>query len=457
MTVVVGIDLGSETVRVAALVDDRPVPVSAFPAVLATAGARVEVGRAAAALPEAQRHVSGTAAEQLAWLVRAAVLAVEEAHGPVLGAVFAVPPQAGAVERRAVRDAASIAGIPVTRLVTTPVAIALSLPSAPDGRWLVCDAGAGAFSATVIDRSGGAVDRLATVADASLGGRALGHVVAEHLARSLPQPAAAADDPALVAAAAALREHLGNAAGAEAALAAIIDGAPHLRGLRPPRRDELELWMAPRIRKVDDSCARALAAAGIGASELGEVILAGGGARLSALARRLGQVMARPPRLPADPGFAAAIGASRVARMFLAEPAALVVDVVPNTLALAHGGEPLPLVAAGAVLPTRESRVLTTRDDNEPAMEVELWEQGPAPRALGRWRLGDLPEAPAGDVVAICNVTVDADGIPRLTASELVSGAALLVTPVGMLESDGGLDAETVAARRAAVSEWRPA
>ncbi|MBZ0237157.1 MAG: hypothetical protein K8M05_32810, partial [Deltaproteobacteria bacterium] len=68
-----------------------------------------------------------------------------------------------------------------------------------------------------------------------------------------------------------------------------------------------------------------------------------------------------------------------------------------------------------------------------------------------------VTQAPAGDVVAICNVTVDADGIPRLTASELVSGAALLVTPVGMLESDGGLDAETVAARRAAVSEWRPA
>lgn len=456
MTVVIGLDLGSETVRVAALVDDRPVPVSAFPAVLATAGARVEVGRAAAALPEVQRQVAGTSAERLAWLVRAAVLAVEEAHGPVLGAVFVVPPRLGAVERRALRDAGSIAGIPLTRLVSTPVAIALSLPSAPDGRWLVCDAGAGSLSVSVIDRSNGAVDRLATAEDPNLGGRALGRLIAEHLARAVSPPADV-DDPALVAAAAALREHLGNAAGAEASLAAIVDGAPQLKGLRPPRRDELELWMAPRIRKADDACTRALTTAGIAATELSEVVLAGGGARSSLLARRLGQVMARPPRLPADPGFAAAIGAARVARMFVAEPAALIVDVVPNTLALAYGGEPTPLVPAGSVLPTREARVLTTRDDDEVAIEVELWEQMPAARALGRWRLGDLPAAPAGDVVALCNVTVDADGIPRLTASELVSGAALLVTPVGMLDSDGGLDPETVAARRAAVTEWRPA
>jgi molecular chaperone DnaK (HSP70) len=278
VTVVIGIDIGSETVRVAALVEDRPVPVSAFPAVLATAGERVEVGRAAAALPEAQRTVVGSSAERLAWLVRAAVLAVEETHGPVMGAVFAVPPSLGVVERRALRDAASIAGLPMTRLVSSPVAIALSLPSAPDGRWLVCDAGAAALTATVIDRSGGAVDRLASAEDVTLGGRALARIVAEHLARTI-DPAPDAADPALVAAAVALREHLGNAAGAEAALAAIVDGAPHLAGLRPPRRDELELWMAPKVRKVDDVCMRALAASNVTGAELGEVILAGGGAR----------------------------------------------------------------------------------------------------------------------------------------------------------------------------------
>jgi molecular chaperone DnaK (HSP70) len=109
-------------------------------------------------------------------------------------------------------------------------------------------------------------------------------------------------------------------------------------------------------------------------------------------------------------------------------------------------------VAAGAVLPTRESRVIATQRKNETSLEVELWEQTTPARPLGRWRLRDLPAAPAGDALAICNVTVDADGIPRLAATELVSGAA--ITTVAL--DDPGLDAATIDACRAAIAEWRP-
>lgn len=456
MSVAIGLDLGSETVRVAALVEDRPVPVSAFPAVIATDGDRVRVGRAALALADAPRTVEGAPAERLAWLIRAAVHAVEEAHGGVLGAVIAVSPDLGVVERRALRDAAAIAQVPAVRLVSSPVATALSLPAAPDGRWLVCEAGAGAFTASVVDRALGAIDRLTTASEPSLGGRALDQLIAEQLARAI-DPTATTADPVLVTAAAALKEHIGNAAAAEAALSGVLAGADErLRGLRPPRRDELELWMAPRVRRVDEVCARALTAAGVAASDLSEVVLAGGGARLALLARRLGQVLVRPPRVPADAGFATALGAARMARLFVAEPSALVVDVVRHGLSLACGGEPVPLVASGAVLPTRESRAIATRDDNEVALEIELWEQAAPPRVLGRWRVGELPEAPAGDAVALCNITVDADGLPRLSASELVSGAALALTPIAVPDADTGLDVERIAARRALVAEWRP-
>ncbi len=457
MTVTLGLDLGHDTVRVAALIADRPVPVTAFPSRVGRDGDRVVVGRAAAALPPDAAPVTGSMAEQLAWKVRAALLAVETAHGPVFGAGIAVPPEFGAVERRAVRDAAAIAGLPAARLVAAPVAVALSLPSAPDGRWLVCDAGAAAFTVTVVDRAGGAVDRLASAVEPGLGGHALDRIIAEHLARGLDLAADGALSPMLLAVAKVLKEHLGNAAAAEAALAAALEGAePPLRGFRPPRRDELELWMTPRVRAVDEVCTRALAAAGVASTELSEVVLAGGGARLLILGRRLGQVMARPPRLPADPGFAAALGAARLARMFVAEPTAVVVDVVPHALALGAGAEPTLLVPAGAVLPTREARLIATRSDDEVAIEVELWEQTAPPRPLGRWRLGDLPTAPAGDAFALCNVTVDVDGVPRVTATELVSGAALVATPMAAPGIEAGLDADAIAARRAAMAEWIP-
>jgi molecular chaperone DnaK (HSP70) len=456
VTVAIGLDLGYETVRVAALVDDRPVAVTAFPAALGLDGDRVRVGRAALALPAEQRTIPGTAAERWAWQMRAAVLAVEAEHGPVLGAVLAVAPELGAAERRALRDAAAIAGIPALRLVAAPVAIALGLPSAPDGRWLVCDAGAAAFTATVVDRAAGAVERLATVTDPTLGGRALDAVVAEHLARALELPAGP-PPPLLIAAAAALKQQVGNAAAAEAALVSLLEGADAaLRALRPPRRDELELWMAPRVRKVDEACLRALTAAGCASSDISEVVVAGGGARIAALNRRLGQVMVRPPRLPADPGFAAALGAARMARLFVAEPAALVIDVLQSALALAIDGEPEPLIEAGAVLPSREARVIPTRTDDQTSIDVELWEQREPPRPIGRWRLADLPPAPAGDTLALCSVTVDADGVPRVSATELVSGAVVAVTAVSDASVEGGLDVATIAACRTAIAEWQP-
>lgn len=452
MTVAIGIDLGRDVVRVSALVDDRPVNVVSFPAVAGQDGGRVVVGRQAQALPPERRKVAGMPAERLAWLVRTAVLAAEVEHGPVIGAVMTVPPDAGAIERRALRDAAAIAGIPAARLIAAPIAITMALPSAPDGRWLVCDAGAGGFSASVIDRAGGALDRLSTAGDADLGGRGLDHAIAEHLARAIDQTPGGPAWPWLLAAAAALKEQLGHPAAAEAALAAALEGAPsETRTLRPPRRDELELWISPRVRRADDVCVRALAAAGLMAGELSEVVLAGGGARSMALQRRLGQVLARPPRLPADAPFAGATGAARLARLFVTEPAALVIDGVPYTLAL--GGHDLtPLVAAAAALPTRESRVIATTLPNQTALELELWEQTTPARPVGRWRVRDLPPASAGDALALCSVTVDADGVPRLDATELVSGLPLTIQVL----DDLGLDPPTLAACRETVAEWRP-
>lgn len=452
--VVIGLDLGRDLVRVVALVDERPVSVTAFPAVVGLGdGDQVVVGRAAAALPATRRVVPGTPAERLAWLVRAAVLAVEAEHGAVVGAAIAVAPDTGALERRALRDAAAIAGLPALRLISTPVAITMALPSAPDGRWLVCDAGAGALSVSVIDRAGDALDRLSTAVEPELGGHALDRAIAEHLARASGKPSDGPAWPWMLAAAGALKENLGNAAATEAALVEALAGAPGpLRGLRAPRRDELELWLSPRIRRLDDVCARALGDAGLMSGDISEVVLAGGGARLAGFARRLGQVLARPARLPADAGQAAATGAARFARLFVAEPAALVVDVVPRALSLGAGDDLVPLIAAGSVLPTRESHVVSTTRDSETSLMVELWEQTQPPRPLGRWRLRDLPPAPAGHALALCHVTVDVDGVPRIGASELVSGAAL--TAVAL--DDPGLDAATIDACRATVAEWRP-
>jgi molecular chaperone DnaK (HSP70) len=87
------------------------------------------------------------------------------------------------------------------------------------------------------------------------------------------------------------------------------------------------------------------------------------------------------------------------------------------------------VIAQSAIVPTREHRLLATRSENQTKIEFDMWE-GESPdstqnRHLGRYAVVDLPQAPAGDVLVVIEVTLDTDGVVRLGSSELVSGERL--------------------------------
>jgi molecular chaperone DnaK (HSP70) len=87
------------------------------------------------------------------------------------------------------------------------------------------------------------------------------------------------------------------------------------------------------------------------------------------------------------------------------------------------------VIAQSAVVPTREHRVFATRHDDQVRIEFDIWEgessDSTENRHLGRYAAVDLPEAPAGDVLVLVEITLDSDGTVRLGASELVSGERL--------------------------------
>ena len=108
----------------------------------------------------------------------------------------------------------------------------------------------------------------------------------------------------------------------------------------------------------------------------------------------------------------------------------LLIDVAARGLSVSAGGGDCELVIAhSAVVPTREHRVFATRQDDQARIEFDLWEgESSDPshnRHLGRYAAVDLPEAPAGDVLVLVELTLDTDGTVRLGASELVSGERL--------------------------------
>jgi len=113
----------------------------------------------------------------------------------------------------------------------------------------------------------------------------------------------------------------------------------------------------------------------------------------------------------------------------------LLIDVAARGLAMStQGGECEMVIAQSAVVPTREHRVIATRQDEQPRIEFDLWEgessEPAANRHLGRYAIVDLPAAPAGDVLALVEVTIDTDGTVRLGATELVTGERLTLEQI---------------------------
>ena len=459
MTVAIGLDLGLDALRVAALVDDRIELCATIAAVVGFAGGRACVGAAAAALPAADRlddlttwlgrrapgpdgdpGVAGVAwpvvagerrspVELIAWLLRAGIHAVEARFGRAVGAVIAVPVELGAIERRVLRDAAAVAGLPVARLVAAPAVAALAISDGQPARVLIVDAGASALRAAVVEHGNGAMDLLGYADAIGGGGRAIDRAIAAQLTAE-----SGASPDQLLAIARRLKE--GQS----------IAGA--LR--RTPRADEVGLWSAPPSRELDAVCHAALAAGAVELPGISAAILIGGGARLATLAARFRHVVGASAHAVDDGDSVIARGAARAAQMFVDEPAVVMVDAIPSSFALGAGSALASMVPLGAIAPTREVRLISRDRPDRVAVEVELWEELPSPRPYGRYQITGLPPGPGA--IAACELTVDVDRIPRLDASDLVHGAALTVT--ALLEV--GLDPAAVAALRAELATWTP-
>ena len=131
-----------------------------------------------------------------------------------------------------------------------------------------------------------------------------------------------------------------------------------------------------------------------------------------------------------------AVGAAlEVARLDGTIEGVLLIDVAARGLSMStQDSECEMVIAQSAIVPTREHRLLATRQNDQQRIEFDLWEgESPDParnRHLGRYAVVDLPLAPAGDVLVLVEVTIDTDGVVRLSAAELVSGERLTLEQI---------------------------
>ena len=365
---------------------------------------------------------------------------------PVTRAVITLPAWYDAAQRQATKDAAQIAGLQVIRLLSEPTAAALGHGAhrGADRRYLVCDLGGGTFDVAAVDVEAGVFEVLATTGDPFLGGDDVDRAVVEHLVRDVRQTRGidvstdAFAIEKLRLAAQRSKHELSDHATASVTVSALAElpSGKAVDYARPMRRDELELWASPLVKRLEPPVKEALRRCGRKREEIEEVLLVGGSTRMPAVKKELARITGREPSVIANPEEVVAVGAAlEVARLDGTIEGVLLIDVTARGLSMSvQQGECEMVIGQSAVVPTREHRLLSTRSDEQARLEFDLWEgESPDPsqnRHLGRYAVVDLPPAPAGDVLCLVEVTIDTDGVVRLGATEMVSGERLTLEQV---------------------------
>ncbi|HRC57257.1 MAG: Hsp70 family protein [Myxococcales bacterium] len=371
--------------------------------------------------------------------------------GEVVEAVITVPAWFDTAQRQATKDAAEIAGLRVRRLLSEPTAAAFG-HGAHRGerrRFVVCDLGGGTFDVAVVDVDSGVFEVLSTTGDPFLGGDDVDRAIVENLVRDVRvgkgldvSADAGAIDRLRVAAQRAKHE-----------LSAELSTSLHIPELlllpsgkaveysRSLRRDEVELWSAPLFRRLESPCRDALMRASRSADQVDDVLLVGGMTRMPAVRRQLARIFGKEPSSVANPEEVVAVGAAlEVARLDGQIDGVLIIDVCARGLSISPAtsgpsGAPTGpcdlVIGPNSVVPTREHRVFLTKQANQQAIEFDLWEGSSSDAAsnthLGRFAVVELPPAPAGEVLALVEVTIDVDGTVRLAGTELISSQGLSI------------------------------
>ncbi|MBZ5713271.1 molecular chaperone DnaK [Nannocystis pusilla] len=373
--------------------------------------------------------------------------AAEAAIGqPVTRAVITVPAYFDDAQRQATRDAGTIAGLRVERIVNEPTAAALAYGLAdrkdrPPKIVAVYDLGGGTFDLSLLELRSGVFEVLATAGDTLLGGEDFDAALVDHLAEGFKREHGVdlrRDRAALVklqdAAQRAKHELSWSlATDIEVPFVASAGGRPlHLQASLS--RLELERLVRPLIARTLEPCRRALADAKLRARDVDEVILVGGQTRMPRVVEAVAEFFGRAPNTSPNPDEVVAVGAAIQGAVLAGEvEEVLLLDVVPLDIGVeTQGGVFTSLVPRNTTVPTRRAEVFGTTLDGQTAVDVHvlqgLREMAADNQTLARLRLSGIAEAPRGAPQIKVTFEVDADGILHVSARELGSGAEVATT-----------------------------
>ena len=376
----------------------------------------------------------------------------------VTEAVITVPAYFNDAQRQATKDAGKIAGLDVKRIINEPTAAALAygLDNEREQKIMVYDLGGGTFDVSVIEIGDGVIEVLSTAGNNRLGGDDFDQKITDYMLSEFKKQEGvdlSTDKMALQRlkeAAEKAKKELSSATTTNINLpfiTATSEGPKHFdMNLTRAKFDELTHDL---VEKTAEPVTRALADAGITASELGQVLLVGGSTRIPAVQDKVRQMTGKEPSKSLNPDECVALGASVQGGKLAGDAGAgdiLLLDVTPLSLSIeTMGGIATRLIERNTTIPTKKSQIFSTAADNQTAVDINVV-QGERQfakdnKSLGQFRLDGIPPARRGVPQIEVTFDIDANGIVNVSAKDLGTGKEQHITiTAGSNMSDSEID-----------------
>ncbi len=374
----------------------------------------------------------------------------------VTDAVITVPAYFNDSQRQATKDAGTIAGLNVLRIVNEPTAAALAygLDKTEDSKLIaVYDLGGGTFDISILEIGDGVFEVKATNGDTFLGGEDFDQALIKYLAEEfkkahgvdLTQDKLALQR--LKEAAEKAKIELSSSQQTEVNLPFITadaSGPKHLQ--QKITRAKFESLVMDLVEGSLEPCRAALRDAGVSASDIDEVVLVGGQTRMPLVQQKVQEFFGREPHKGVNPDEVVAIGAAIQGAVLTGEVNdVLLLDVTPLSLGIeVEGGLFNKIIERNTTIPTKKSQTYTTAADNQTAVTIKV-AQGEreifsANKQLGLFNLEGIAPAPRGVPQIEVTFDIDANGILHVSAKDKGTGKETSIR----IESGSGLSEEEI-------------
>jgi len=355
----------------------------------------------------------------------------------VTDAVVTVPAYFNDAQRKATKEAGTIAGLNVLRIINEPTSAALAygMDKKDSENIAVYDLGGGTFDVTVLETGDGIVEVLATGGDAFLGGDDFDNRVVDYLADDF-KSTSGIDIKADIMALQRLKEAAENAKKELSAATETEINLPFITAdATGPKHLVIKLTRAKFESLIDDlaqktvvKVAEVLKDSGLSKSDIKEVIMVGGSTRVPLVQEKLKEFFGKDLNNSVNPDEVVAAGAAIQGGVLVGDVKdVLLLDVTPLSLGIETlGGVTTHLIEKGTTIPAKKSQVFSTAEDNQPAVSIHV-AQGEREfakdnKSLGMFELREIPPAPRGVPQIEVTFDIDANGILTVSAEDKSTG-----------------------------------